>query len=829
MAETINCNYSRVALHELWTSLPNQRGAMKKIVRSDILKVVEEYNRNFSEQGSQMKLLTNSAHISVRQILTFFNKRWHPKGQKKIFLDIFSFNSWQQLSKDDKGKHSIRNCVACPIEHASLTKSFPSKSSKRKQGISIKKAITFNEDDLSSASSFGKKALMELNTISQQHFQGSASEILSDTPRSQLIKKPSSQEKQSEKRKIVRETNNVIQVSMDQNSLDTVMSNRLSWRKFDKIRKSNAFEKTPTRKQTGMQTNENALPATKRKHGTVLSISKHTQDELILKAQSWGENEVINWSALAREYGIAGPNGGQSIKEFLREHSIPAAFEEQRMQRSARRKRKTLPGGIPFPMPHHSAFQRKQLFAKVESGEVIQGESVVPVSVPSLTVNKPDKQVVQTMTEVFAKKIPLLDIREKLLIRHEKLGIIRTDSVDQSLSRYLKVWHDHSSVAGHGHLLVLVSAVYDTSFYLTQEEATQLGVNIDIQSTVETPKIHILGRSSSSLDDQSLFSSSRIECISRLSSPLQLNSGIKVYDILRFFHGDGPAQQFESGNSVGGIYCCVGCGVHWDRIDDIAYAYRCQQLNLKQRREFLLEGVAWKKIKERPLDNLLLADLKKELSLRGMITAGQKKPSLEKAFEEIRLGINNFPALCQNNPEATLESLNLQNYEVFPTEPLHDLKGHLGNIIEETLAITTGETQQKVKEVKAAVLSKDTVRCSDLHKAVILIYLKLKELNCDVQLTELYRTAVEMSSFCYMHESQRTQRTILRMHNISFLHAYLCTVLFSNPKSTTRRRMFGRFFHSLTVHAALLFRIISLRSLNTEQHERMFQKAKGIT
>lgn len=41
--------------------------------------------------------------------------------------------------------------------------------------------------------------------------------------------------------------------------------------------------------------------------------------------------------------------------------------------------------------------------------------------------------------------------------------------------------------------------------------------------------------------------------------------------------------------------------------------------------------------------------------------------------------------------------------------------------------------------------------------------------------------------------------------------------------------MFGRYFHSIGVHAAALYRIVSLRSLNTEQHERMFQQAKGIT
>ena len=41
--------------------------------------------------------------------------------------------------------------------------------------------------------------------------------------------------------------------------------------------------------------------------------------------------------------------------------------------------------------------------------------------------------------------------------------------------------------------------------------------------------------------------------------------------------------------------------------------------------------------------------------------------------------------------------------------------------------------------------------------------------------------------------------------------------------------MFGRYFHSLVSHAALMYRIVSLRSLNTEQHERLFQQAKGIS
>lgn len=346
---------------------------------------------------------------------------------------------------------------------------------------------------------------------------------------------------------------------------------------------------------------------------------------------------------------------------------------------------------------------------------------------------------------------------------------------------------------------------------------------------MESHEVHILGRSSSSLDDQALFSAARNQCISKLDTPLELCDGIKVFDVLRFFHGDGPAQQFEAGNSVGGTYCCVGCGVNWDRIDDIAYAYRCQQLSLADRQQFLLEGLAWKNIDVRPLDKLLLADLRKELSMRGIDTKGKKKPALEAEFNEIWLGISNFPALLQQNQEMSLKSMNLDNYEVSPTERLHDLKGHLNSIIDEALEIDDHAIKKAVKEIKESILNKETIRCSDVRKAIIMIYMKLKDLRPNDMLTSLYCTAVEISSLFYAHEDIRTAKSILRLHNCVFLHAYYCTVLFPQPKSCTRRRMFGRYFYFITAHAPILFRLISLLSLNTEQHERMFQRAKGIT
>ena len=349
-------------------------------------------------------------------------------------------------------------------------------------------------------------------------------------------------------------------------------------------------------------------------------------------------------------------------------------------------------------MHRHSSFHKRKILDQTESGEIAEGIPVVPTTVSAISYNRSNNSVFEKASTIHARKIPLLDIRKRLLEKHEKLGILRISASDgEQMTRYMKMWHD------------------------------------------------------------------------------------------------------------------------------------CQSRSLQERLEFLLQGVAWKKIKTRSLDKLLASDLKKELILRGASITGKKKPALEKDFDELRAGIANFPALLQQNPNVTLQSLNLDHYEISPSEPLHDLKGHLGNIIEEALVVATGDVVVELKKVKMSVLSKETIRASDLRKAVILIYLKLKELQPDSMLTDLFCTAVEISSICYGHDAMRTPRSVLLLYNRSFLHAHYCSVQFADPKSTTHRKMFGRYFHSLTSHAASLFRIVSLRSLNTEQHERTFQQAKGIT
>ena len=193
--------------------------------------------------------------------------------------------------------------------------------------------------------------------------------------------------------------------------------------------------------------------------------------------------------------------------------------------------------------------------------------------------------------------------QEEIKIRLDELKIPHKDSCDlrQQLkeacrTRHLKVWHDHSSIAAHGYLLVLLSVIYDPAFYYTTNEMKSLkGVDIDVPATIEKPEVHIIARSSSSTEDQLLFVETRRECLKQIKETLRTTTGVEVHDVVRFFYGDGPAAQFEAGQKQGGTYCCVGCGADSGRFTDIAYSYRAPKRSLLERQEFVLQGKAWRK------------------------------------------------------------------------------------------------------------------------------------------------------------------------------------------------------------------------------------------
>lgn len=155
--------------------------------------------------------------------------------------------------------------------------------------------------------------------------------------------------------------------------------------------------------------------------------------------------------------------------------------------------------------------------------------------------------------------------------------------------------------------------------------------------------------------------------------------------------------------------------------------------------------------------------------MRGVKTAGKKKDELSEVFDNLRRGINNVPALLQPDPETDLQNMHLHRYEICPSEPLHDIKGHL---FEETSKLLSGEALTKFTNICSTVLAKDILRCSDYRKATILISLALKESNAGKTIVEVFRTAAEINDLLYAKVTKQSPESILHLHNVTYIHGY---------------------------------------------------------
>ena len=384
-------------------------------------------------------------------------------------------------------------------------------------------------EDLSTTAQLGLSVISQLDTISQQNFGQSALSILTSTPKTKLMLNPGRTERQNRMRSVVKKVKECIEDTMNETSMTSVMAKRISWKTFDTLRKS-ALELKPAKKRGAPEEKE---PQAQPSH-TDDSIDLHSEPpakkcrigsqendidiaRLLDEARSWIPNDVINWSELGRRYGLTIPNGGQIIKQILQKYGIPSACSIQRTSRKPRRSKRKLPGNISFPIAKPIKHHISELKKQVESCKLLVGEKVVETKYTTYKVDATDtSKVLEASSYVFAHKIRLLDIRQKLLKKHEDLGLIRNKPdeyydtlpttelklmlealgentegmLDTELSmhlktisrqRYLKVWHDHSSISGHGHLLVTVSCIYDPAFYYSPLEVP----GVDVQSIVD--------------------------------------------------------------------------------------------------------------------------------------------------------------------------------------------------------------------------------------------------------------------------------------------------------------------------------------------------------
>lgn len=192
---------------------------------------------------------------------------------------------------------------------------------------------------------------------------------------------------------------------------------------YCKKRYAMSYEEGPTKKQKSHSPTQNQ---TWDKEAAIALLKAHPPQK------------KINWSAAAKTIGIQNGNAGQVLKAFANSEGFDTTALECRTSPPPpriRRSKKKLPGGEistpALPTPQSIVDEKKQLIA---SGQLSIGEPCSPYVITKHVVTK-EGDVVNKTVELHGRKIPLLELRQRLLTRQEKFMRLMTDNDIQKLSR----------------------------------------------------------------------------------------------------------------------------------------------------------------------------------------------------------------------------------------------------------------------------------------------------------------------------------------------------------------------------------------------------------
>ena len=176
----------------------------------------------------------------------------------------------------------------------------------------------------------------------------------------------------------------------------------------------------------------------------------------------------------------------------------------------------------------------------------------------------------------------------------------------------------------------------------------------------------------------------------------------------------------------------------------------------------------------------------------------------------------------------TLAEMKLEHYTILDCEPLHDLKGHIQNVLDEVPGRLEKNLAFEVRALIDTDLGKDMKTGGDYRLTAIHLLTLLQKRATHPDILQLIQSLVEISELLYADDSKRSPKSILRLYNLTWVHFELCCQLFQITKTMSHQKMFGIYLHALIIHAASQYEIMSLKSANSEHEERLFGQAKNM-
>ena len=864
----IDCGFARTAIRELSQTIYVNAKGKKCKKKLDIQHRANRFQALFptfkvSDAYYSVKpghkLSQFNKHCKVVQ--DCFNRRWNPSISRKEYGAIFSITQWIALTKQQQSQHSIQQCVGCATSYASHQNQFPTFKTGQRTMVTSAKAMCseyIGECNTGECGTITQHLLAGLEASYKETFGQSFTDVITKCPNAALQKRKTTVEKKREKRQLVRKCVQHIQDTLRTNDATMVLNEGLSLRTYNRIHLAQGFESA---KMKNERANSNA--GKKKTHSPSMEENVTWDTTAALnELKNWSEDKKINWSQVARQYNIPGKNRGQVLKEFARKNGLDTyALDGLAENRRTRAKKLKMPGNeISMPCTSTTQMVKEKWAADIEDGTYSIGIDCAPKEMTVVTCR--DGEVVEQPVTIYSRKVPMNEIRQRLLKNQEKYMRLQTDEQVDALSkdeaikflkqnqehqfadmeitelrakvkalqrnRHLVMWHDHGTILGQGYIFITVKVIYDTSVFFRKDEYS-LNSTLNLQGTIEKPEVHVIGIASSSHEDQAALIPERVSCLRTLNSPIMTTAGIPINDTVRFFAGDGPARNFERGVQQGGTIRCGACGIQTSMTSDIAHALTLKWRTLQEQQDIIIAGKFGKMSTLKPFENLRKAELELELAQRG-ITFPKKtnKIELEANLLGLLSGFVRVPTLLLKDPCQTLQSINMDKYTILECEPLHDLKGHIHNLFVEVEEHFDTCVKTECVTIIAHFMKKETKRACDYRHAAILILLCLLKHNKHSKVCTIFRTIVEISEIMYSSEEKRTPRSILRLYNLTWIHATACTDVFQQLKHLTQEKFYGAYFHALTSHAAQQYEVVCLKSINTENEERIFETAKRI-
>lgn len=229
----------------------------------------------------------------------------------------------------------------------------------------------------------------------------------------------------------------------------------------------------------------------------------------------------------------------------------------------------------------------------------------------------------------------------------------------------------------------------------------------------------------------------------------------------------------------------------------MAHVLRCPLCSLADLQSLVVQGKFGRKAGVlKPFEKLKKAELQEELRQRRVLDDTLDKQELVSTLAAMLKGAQRVPTILISNPTQSLVDLNLSQYTVLDSEPLHDLKGHLINLLTELPYVLEGTAKKLCLDLLTNILfskKQNGHSGSNLRVALLQTYKLLYFQEVESSIKTLLSTVVKISEILYSSDDKRAPKTILQLYNCTWMHHELCKCIFTRLHEITHARLFGSY------------------------------------